>query len=262
MKKVILLVATAALFIASASAQEVKKALGDYILVPGTPAVMSIPFHPAPATTPKYCKPCLFYAGDMDPNSSNNNGLFNANDAPLGIQAYVYSAFTVPKGKTWTITKLFINTLSNATAVDPTVTWDIRKGVTSGSGGKDVATGTGKQSWTATGRSAFGYSEYTDLVTLKKAQKLKAGTYFLNVYTSCTTSSCNGDLFYESDQEHQPGMNQYPPGKKGEQPWDNSYFNSSSFGYTWYPTWGSSGACGGIGCDGFSDGAVGKTTDE
>jgi len=260
MKKVMVLLALVAVLVPMvASAQSVKKSLGEYILVPGVPPVMSMPFHPAPATTPKYCKPCLFYSGDMDPNSSDNNGLFNADDSPLGIVAYVYAAFTVPKGKTWKITKLFINTLSNATAVDPTVTWDIRKGVTSGSGGTDVKTGTGKQSWAATGRSAFGYIEYTDLVTLKKAVSLKAGTYFLNVWTSCTTSSCNGDLFYESDEEHQPGLNQYPPGKKGEQPWDNSYFNSSSFGYTWYPTWGSSGACGDIGCDQFSDGAVGTS---
>jgi hypothetical protein len=33
---------------------------------------------------------------------------------------------------------------------------------------------------------------------------------------------------------------------------DDSYFNSSSFGVVWEPTWGSGGACGGIGCDGFS----------
>jgi len=265
MKKVMVLLALVAVlvpFAVPAAAQSVKKSLGEYVLVPGTPPVMSIPFKPAPASTPKYCKPCLFYSGDMDPNSSNNNGLFNGNDSPLGISAYVWSAFTVPKGKKWKVTKLFINTLSNATTVDPTVTWAINSGMTSGSGGTTVASGTGKQTWTATGRSAFGYSEYTDLVTLKKAASLKAGTYFLNVYTSCTTSSCNGDLFYESDMEHQPGINQYPPGKKGEQPWDNSYFNSSSFGYTYYPTWGSSGACGGIGCDQFSDGAVGTASED
>jgi len=262
MKKVMLLVALVAvlvpLFAVSAGAQTPKKSLGEYVLVPATPPVMSIPFKPGPATTPKYCKPCLFYSGDMDPNSSDNNGLFNADDSPLGITAYVYAAFTATAA--WKIEGLFINTLSNATAVDPTVTWDIRTGVTSGSGGTDVATGTGTQTWNATGRSAFGYSEYTDFCKLKKAQSLKKSksAYFENVWTSCTTSSCNGDLFYESDNEHQPGLNQYPPGKKGEQPWDDSYFNSSSFGYSWYPTWGSSGACGDIGCDQFSDGATGK----
>jgi len=266
MKKVMVLLALVAVLVplvaVSAGAQDVKKALSEYVLVPGVPPVMSMPFHPAPQSTPSYCKPCLFYTGDFNSSWSNANGLFNADDSPLGITAYVYGAFTVPKGKTWTITKLFINTLSNASAVDPTVTWDIRKGVTSGSSGTDVATGTGKESWAATGRSGFGYTEYTDTATLKKSAKIKAGTYFLNVWTSCTTSSCNGDLFYESDQEDQPGTNQYPPGKKGEQPWDDSYFNSTSFGYSWDPTWGSSGACGGVGCDQFSMGAVGKSSDE
>jgi len=267
MKKVIVLVALVAVLVplvaASAGAQDVKKALSEYVLVPGTPAVMSIPFA-KPAGAPSYCKPCLFYTGDFNYNngSSPANGLFNADDSPLGITAYVWDAFTVPKGKKWKITGLFINTLANASTVDPTVTWSINKGVTSGSGGTTVASGTGTQKWSTTGRSGFGLTEYNDFAKLKKAVTLKAGTYFLNVWTSCTTSSCNGDLFYESDQESQPGINQYPPGKKGEQPWDNAYFNSSSFGANWEPTWGSSGACGGVGCDQFSMGATGTAADD
>jgi hypothetical protein len=39
---------------------------------------------------------------------------------------------------------------------------------------------------------------------------------------------------------------------------DKSYFNSSSFGIAYEPTWGSSGACGGIGCSGFSISLTGK----
>jgi len=264
MKKVMLLLALVAVlvpFAVPAGAQNVKASLGEYVLAPGTPPVMSIPFKPAPAATPKYCKPCLFYTGDFNYNGGNPpaNGLFNGDDAPISITAQVWGAFVVPKGKTWTITKLFVNTLSNGSTVDPTVSWYINKGVTNGSGGKTVASGTAKQGWTATGRSGFGLTEYTDMATLKKAVKIKAGTYFLNVYTSCTTSSCNGDLFYESDQESQPGINQYPAGKKGEQPWDNSFFNSSSFGITWENT---TSVCGsGAGCDQFSMGAVGKSSD-
>jgi hypothetical protein len=262
MKKIMLLVTMVAVLVplvaVSAAAQDARNALSEYVLVPGSAPIMAIPFKPVPekAKPPAYCKPCLFYTGDMDPNSPNNNGLFNGTVSSVGITAYVYGAFTVPKGKTWTITALFINTLSNATAVDSALTWDIRKGVTTGSGGTDVATATDKDTWAATGRSAFGYMEYTNRVTFKKKVVLKAGTYFMNVLTSCTTSTCNGNLFYESDQEHQPGINQYPPGKKGEQPWDDSYFYATGFGI-WAPTWGSSGVCGGIGCDQFSMGAQG-----
>jgi len=263
MKKMLLLVTLVAvlvpLFAVSAGAQDVKKALSDYVLVPGSAPVMAIPFKPSPdkAKPPSYCKPCLFYTGDFNSSSSEANGLFNAQGGALGSNsAAVYGAFTVPKGKTWTVTALIINTLSNASAVDSSCTWDIRKGVTAGNGGTDVATGTGADTWKATGRSGFGLTEYTNKVTLKKSAKLKAGTYFMNVLTSCTTSTCtegSSGLFYESDQESQPGTNQYGP----NMPWDDSFFNSSYFGYTYALTNGSSGPCGGIGCDQFSIAAQG-----
>jgi len=269
MKKLLLLVTLVAvlvpLFAVSAGAQEVKKALSDYVLVPGSAPVMAIPFKPSPdkSKPPSYCKPCLFYTGDLNSSSSEANGLFNAAGGALGSSgsAYVYGAFTVPKGKTWTITGLFINTLSNASAVDSTVTWDIRKGVTSGSGGTDVKSGKGSDTWKTTGRSAFGLTEYTNGVAVKPSVKLKGGskgtTYWMNVLTSCLTSTCtegSSGLFYESDQESQPGINQYGP----NMPWDDSFFNSATFGYTWVLTNGSSGPCGGIGCDQFSMGAEGK----
>jgi len=263
MKKMLLLVTLVAvlvpMFAVSAGAQDVKKALSEYVLVPGSAPVMAIPFKPSPekAKAPSYCKPCLFYTGDFNSSSSEANGLFNATGGVLGSSnAEVYSGFTVPKGKTWTITALIINTLANSSAIDKKETWDIRKGITSGSGGTDVKTGTGATYWKTTGRSGFGYTEYTNKVTLKPSVKLKAGTYFMNVLTSCTTSTCSegsSGIFYESDQESQPGLNQYGP----KQPWDDSYFNSSYFGYTYDATWGSSGACGGIGCDQFSTAAQG-----
>jgi len=259
MKKLMLLVALVAVLAPLAAAQEVKPNLGGYVIQRGTPTVMSIPFKPASPLQPKYCKPCLFYTGDFNSSGSGADGVFNAQGGALGSggSAYVYDAFVVPKGKTWTIEKLFINTLSNGSAVDPTCPWDIRKGVTSGSGGTDVATGTGNDTWAATGRSGFNLTEYTNMVTLKKKLKLKAGTYYLNVLTSCLTSSCSigsSGLFYESDQESQPGVNQYPAGKSGEQPWDQGFFNSSSFGVSWENT---TELCGSGYCDQFSMGAVG-----
>jgi hypothetical protein len=38
----------------------------------------------------------------------------------------------------------------------------------------------------------------------------------------------------------------------------DSYFNSTSFGFNYEPTWGGNGACGGIGCSGFSISLAGK----
>jgi len=212
-------------------------AISVHVQAPASAPVMAMPFNPASTNKPpKYCKPCLFYSGDFDPNY-DANGLFNGDVSSLGIEAWVYAAFKVPKGHIWRVTGLFINTLSNASAVDPTVTWDVRKGVTTGSGGTDVATGTGKQTWAPTGRSGFALTEYTDKTPVKPSVKLKAGTYFMNVLTSCTTDSCNGDLFYESDEEHRPGLHHYGP----PAPWDDSYFNAPGFGADWQPTWGPGG---------------------
>jgi hypothetical protein len=39
---------------------------------------------------------------------------------------------------------------------------------------------------------------------------------------------------------------------------DSSYFNSTSCGVNYEPTWGNGGACGGIGCSGFSISLTGK----
>jgi len=259
MKKLLLLVAVVAvlvpLFAVSAGAQGVKNAISENVLVPGSAPIMAIPFKPSPdkAKAPSYCKPCIFYTGDFNSSSSNANGLFDAVGGALGSSgsAYVYGGMTVPKGKTWSITALIANILSDSSGIDSTTTWDIRKGISNGSGGTDVKTGKGKTSWATTGRSGFGYTEYTLKVALKPTLKLKAGTYFMNAVVSCLTSSCtegSSGLFYESDQESQPGINQYG----ANQPWDNSWDESSTFGVNWAPTWGSSGACGGIGCDQFS----------
>jgi len=261
MKKMMLLVAAVAFVAVTAMAQRPAATLQEMQLVPGSEPVMLIPNHPlASSKPPKYCgtkkEPCVMYTGDFNYNngSSPANGLFNGDDSPLGIIAEVYSGFKPPKGKTWDVTDMGINILSNASAVDPSATYDLRKGVSSGSGGTDVCTGTAKETWAATGRSGFGYSEYSNGVSWSKSCKLTGGTeYWMNVLTGCTTSSCNGDLFYESDEESQPGINQYPAGKSGEYGvWDTQFFNSSSFGYSWSPTTGSSGACGGVGCDQFS----------
>jgi hypothetical protein len=257
MKKMLLLVAL--LVAVSAAAQGPILHLGQTVLVPGTPAIMSVPFTASPAKTPSYCKPCLFYTGDFNYSGSTPNGLDNEMGGSLGSGEYaeVYDAMTVPKGYTWTITGMFVNTLATGSSSDdPTDPWDIRKGVTSGSGGTDVKSGTDKDTFKATGRTGFGYNEYTDLVKLKKAVVLKAGTYYVDVLTSCTTSSCSGGEFFETDQEIKPsskkcmGANCFGP----PQPWDGSYDNSNYFGITYQPA---TTECGGDGCDQFSFGALG-----
>ena len=110
-----------------------------------------------------------FYGGDLDPNNPNANGLANENDAIVGGNPYgaaTYQNFILsgsPGGpSTNTATALFTNNLSG---LNPTNGyWEIRTGVSEGNGGTLVASGSGAMTHTPTGRSAFGYTEYTDQI--------------------------------------------------------------------------------------------------
>jgi hypothetical protein len=261
---VALLVALVPLVALSAAAQskggqQVMPTLRDYVLVPGTPPIMAtLPPNPHPNANkpPKYCgTDCLWYTGNFEESNPDSDGLQNADDVPLDYTAQVYNGVACPSTqggknvKVCRITGMGIDTHSNATRVDPTVTWDIREGVTTGSGGTVVCSGKGKQTWVPTGRSEYGLTEYANGVSWTKGCDLSPGTtYFMNVYTSCTTSSCDGGIFFEGDQTTEP------PGAPGQygpnQPWDDSYWESSTFGANWEPT---SDACGYSGwCDQFS----------
>jgi hypothetical protein len=99
--------------------------------------------HQAP-TPPKYCKPCLFYAGDFDSDASDANGLANEFDIVVSTGAAAYAPFIVPKGQTWTVTGLFTNNFLSAGLLDPvTSPYEIRKDIPAagGSGGTLVCHG-------------------------------------------------------------------------------------------------------------------------
>ncbi len=129
---------------------------------------------------PAACSPCLYYSGDFDPNDANANGLANESDAIVTTGSSQYSPVTpnVP----WHVSGLFINTLSGL--IPTSATWEIRTGVSEGNGGTLVASGSGAVTQTPTGRSAFGFTEYTDSVAVSVV--LNAGTtYWINVTPVC-----------------------------------------------------------------------------
>jgi PEP-CTERM motif len=107
---------------------------------------------------------CVFYGGDLNVNSPNADALANENDATIGGSPYgaaTYQNFTLPNNTT-AYYSLFTNNLSG---LNPTTGyWEIRTGVSEGNGGTLVASGTGAMTQTATGRSAFGFTEYRDEV--------------------------------------------------------------------------------------------------
>src|ERR1700693_3139667 len=134
-------------------------------------------------TPPPYCKPCLFYGGDFDPSNPASSGLTDENTVEQ--QATVYVAFYVPRGQAWTVAGVFADFLSSVQYVIPSedVNWSISSGLSSGNQGTTIASGTLRVSWTATGRSWMGYTEYTALGRFapQTVPNLTGGIYWMSV---------------------------------------------------------------------------------
>jgi len=206
------------------------------VQVPAHAAVLGNPIDREAPKAPPYCKPCLFYAGDMDSANSNTNGLANEFDLIVTSGAAVYAPFIVPTGATWTVTSLFTNNFLSAGVVDPaTSPYEVRSKIPTagGKGGKLVCHGKKKSSAKATGRSDFGFNEYTVQVKSIAGCSLTAGKYWEAVIPYCTNandSNCtNSYRGFESNTE-----DTNPPNHVGKlEPASNSFFNSVFFGATW-----------------------------
>jgi hypothetical protein len=245
-----------AALIPMAAAQDSKSqpaSLAEKVQVQGTAPVMSRDWQPVHVPkAPAYCKPCYFYSGDFNSSNSKANGLANEDDQ-LVADSHLYSPFKV-SSKGATVSGLFVNSLDGVGAIDNPTPWAINKGVKVGSGGRVVAHGTSKSTDAPTGRSGFGLTEYTHLVKFK-ARALKAGTYWENVTPQCLTgSSCGSARYFESDEQDDPKPINHVGAKNIL---DDSFWNSTSFGQNWTQVNGTQG-CGGIGCDMFSAGVLGK----
>jgi len=214
-----------------------------------------------PPTPPAYCHPCLFYGGDFDPHNKEANSLANELTTAVVSGARVFVPFIVPAGKTWTVTALFSNNLSYVNVIDPQEgLWSISKGMSQGNGGTIVADGAAPATYIATGRHGFGQTEYTLMLTIDPPVKLKAGVYWMTAVPECKNPidrACASASYYLSDVEDIPRKHSV-----GREPDDRSWYFSGEFGYFYYPTWGTNGACQGTGCDRFSAGAVGTESPE
>lgn len=180
-------------------------------------------------TVAAYADQLYFYGGD----SSGNNAISNENDAfdsgtPYGTAVYqnFYALSNI------TVSGLFTNNLSSITPVDGY--WELRSGVSAGNGGTLIASGTGPVTNTPTGRSGFGYLEYTNLVS-GLSVSLAPGQYWLAVVPECPNCqgrALNGDT---------SGLNSV-----GKSDLNLEYVNSPAFGQNFvalgsgFPT-GSSG---------------------
>ncbi len=209
------------------------------------------PAHKTP-TPPKYCSPCLFYGGDFDVNNSDENAVFN--EVNSSADGEVYVPFHVPKQQKWRVTGLFVNLLSETNIAPSQVSWEIRKGVEAGSGGTLIASGVANSSYggqfNCGGIAVFCFG----LVMKGIKVSLPSGRYWLAVVPQCKGSSCDGgNDYFLVDVEDVPPHNYVGP----LEPWDDSFWSSKSYSTFFDPTWGSSGACRGLGCDRFSAGVLG-----
>ena len=208
-----------------------------YVQVPARTAVLDKPPHRAP-TPPKYCKPCLFYAGDFDEFASDSNGLANEFDIIVSSGAATYAPFIVPKGKTWTVTGLFTDNFLVVETLDPVVSpYEIRKGIPAagGNGGTLVCHGRKQATLTPTAANWDGIYIYATKVEHIRGCRLPAGKYWMTVIPYCTNpndSACtNGYRGFEANDDGAMAHRFGPL-----EPANNSFFNSVYFGAVWEPS--------------------------
>jgi len=180
-----------------------------------------------PANSPKSfappaaCNPCLYYSGDFSAADPNANGLANEVDAIVTTGSHQYTP--VLPNATWHVTRLLVNSLINYTPTS--ATWEIRTGVSEGNGGVLIASGSGAVTQTPTGRSAFGFTEFTDSVAV--AVVLNPGTlYWINVTPVC--AACSGRAF-ESNVPPGTAANHVGPTNILDQNFWNSAFFATNF---------------------------------
>jgi hypothetical protein len=207
----------------------------------------------APATKLFFCpsKSCLYYAGDWDTTSSSANGLFDFDNPGIGISdAEVWVGVKPTKNATVTGTSGNYFTNTTAFGINPTP-FAVQTGITPGHGGKTVCKTRGNAVLRSYGCVGIGNCENYWIRKLKKSCPLKKGkVYFISMQPQYDDGFSGG---YLMDDDGQHANKQGWPEIK-----DKSYFNSTSFRVNYQPTWGSHGACGGIGCSGFSISLTGK----
>jgi hypothetical protein len=242
MKSTFLAAALIAVVISPAIAQDNDRlpqaSLGRELNVQGSnrTAAYNLP-HRSP-TPPRYCKPCLFYAGDFDSNASDANGLANEVDLIVSTGAATYTPFIVPKGKTWTVTGLFTNNfMLGGGDIDPVVIpYEVRKRIpkAGGSGAELVCHGKKPGTlWFVIG--FFGYSIYATKVEQIKGCRLPEGKYWMSVVPYCTNKNddaCTNS--YRAFLSNDDGLmnNRFGP----VEPVNDSFFNSEFFGANWEPS--------------------------
>jgi hypothetical protein len=193
MKRILIALTALVLISVSASAQRSSTVRGN---------------DPQPAAThsaavPGACSPCLWYAGDFDPNNPSAEADFNANDTFDSAENQVWVPFIAapdgnPLHKHVLISAVTFNEMATTPNTNPPADFDgmsfaFRTGVLSGNGGTLGKHGTCPATVvTYTGVSWVGLNEYSFTCQLvgTKATKVATGTiYWVNVTPTFTVST-------------------------------------------------------------------------
>jgi hypothetical protein len=250
-KKVLFAVVLVATCVTAALAADHKPvSIGPYISVPaqpGTPAVMTKDWQPnSKPAAPPFCKgtACLYYSGDFDASNSAANGSCAINNTGLGDDCVLYEA--VKPAKTATVAGGAVTILLENTVVGTNPTpFTVYTGVATGKNGKAVCSTKGFAAVAVYGQSGFGITQYSySIKKLKKTCTLTAGKkYWVVLQPTYDDTSTWG---FVPDVQDSPAPNHHG--------WvnvkDDDFIVYTALGDTTpTPVWGSSGTCGGLGCD-------------
>jgi hypothetical protein len=238
-KKMLFAAALVAIFVSTAALAEDHKpvAIGPYIAVPaqrGTAPVMTKDWHPTavPGAAVPFCK-----WADSAANGSCaiNNG---TDDCQLLEAVRPQQAVTVTGGA---VTILLENTV---VGTNPTP-FTVYTGVASGQNGTAVCTTSGKAVLAVYGQSGFGITQYSySIKSLASSCALSAWKHYW--VTLQPTYSDGATWGFVPDVEDSPAPNH----RGWKNVTDDDFIIYTQLGYdTPTPVYGSSGTCGGLGCD-------------
>jgi hypothetical protein len=192
----------------------------------------------------------LFYGGDLDGRAALSNE-HNTLVTDSSVWDNFYVTDDTGDGQGWQITTLFNRSVQSRGETADSCNWAIRTGISTGNGGNiavtangGLASGTDSSTYTPTGNSNRGLPEYEIVVDISDHPiQLLPGKYYLNVQP---IGSQRGQWFENSATNGGPTS-------IGQQDPNDSWFNSSYFGYNWVEAWHiwgsgiwnfSSGVCG------------------
>ena len=198
-----------------------------------------------------FCPPktCLYYAGDFNSADSNANGLFNAYDTGLGLEAQAWVGVKPPNAAT--VTGATFNELFTSGFIGTNPTPFLTQiGITVNGAGKTVCNTSGTATMKEYGEGDFGFVQLSYTVKrLKQACRIRAGKKGAT-YVNLLPTSSNGYGYVVNVEDTKP---------KNHRGWKNDlndcYFDGEQFPYI---TCNSQG----IGTNGFSELSIALTGKE